>query len=102
MDALTPAVFHLLMALADDARHGYAIMQLVQEQSDGRFRMGPGTLYTTIQRLVEMDWIEPVERAGEDPRRRLYQLTKAGRKALAAEVGRMGALVKTARKLGVA
>ena len=61
---LTPSVFFILLALADGEKHGYAIMQSVSDLSDHQFRMGAGTLYTTIQRLLEMDLIEETERAG--------------------------------------
>lgn len=93
---LTPAVFFILFALAEGEKHGYAIMQQVAVLSDGKFRMGPGTLYTTIQRLLELSLIE--ESATEGGRRRYYRLTRAGRTALKAEVSRMDALVRRAAK----
>jgi DNA-binding PadR family transcriptional regulator len=97
---LTPTVFFVLMALADGAKHGYAIMKLSAKLSDGRVRMGPGALYTTIQRLVEAAAIEETEsQEGEDSRRRLYKLTGIGGKLLAFEVDRMEAVVKMARGL---
>ena len=73
---LTPAVFFILFALADGDKHGYAIMQEVSVLSDGKFRMGPGTLYTTIQRLLELSLIEETateaggRRRGHAPLRR--------------------------------
>lgn len=96
---LTPTVFFLLLALVDGPRHGYAIMKRSAELSGGRVRMGPGALYTTIQRLAEAALIEEVEGDIEDSRRRLYSLTAAGKSLLAFEVDRLDAVVKTARTL---
>jgi DNA-binding PadR family transcriptional regulator len=101
---LTPTVFFVLMALAEGPKHGYAIMKLSVTLSDGRVRMGPGALYTTIQRLVEAALIEETEpEQTEDSRRRLYKLTEVGRSLLAFEVDRMESVVKIARslKLGI-
>jgi DNA-binding PadR family transcriptional regulator len=92
---LTPAVFHVLLALAEGQRHGYAILKDVERQTDGAVRMGPGTLYGTLQRLMEP--ARPV-----DERRHYYQLTKSGRAALKVEVDRMETLVRTARARRVA
>jgi DNA-binding PadR family transcriptional regulator len=97
---LTPAVFFILFALAEGERHGYAIMQAIAVLSNGKFRMGPGTLYTTIQRLLELSLIE--ETATEaGGRRRYYRLSRTGRIVLKEEVARMDALVRLAadRKL---
>jgi DNA-binding PadR family transcriptional regulator len=92
---LTPAVFFILFALAQGEKHGYAIMQQVSILSDGKFRMGPGTLYTTIQRLLELSLIE--ETATEaGGRRRYYRLSRMGRLVLKAEVARMDAVVRLA------
>src|SRR5580700_3075024 len=87
---LTPAVFYVLLALSSGARHGYFIMQETTSLSEGGFTMGPATLYSTIQRLVELDLI--VEREGDadaDSRRRYYELTGTGLSLLEAEVKRM-------------
>lgn len=92
---LTPAVFFILFALAQGEKHGYAIMQEVATLSDGKFRMGPGTLYTTIQRLLELSLIEEVG-ADAASRRRTYRLTRMGRTVFKAEVGRMDAVVRLA------
>src|SRR5687767_14374554 len=97
---LTPTVFFVLMALAEGPRHGYAIMKRSAELSEGRVRMGPGALYTTIQRLADAALIEEVA-VGEDSRRRLYRLTLAGKSLLAFEVDRLESLVKTARSLNL-
>jgi DNA-binding PadR family transcriptional regulator len=98
---LTPAVFFILFALADGEKHGYAIMQTVSRISENQFRMGPGTLYTTIQRLLDLDVIEETEGAGDqsehENRRRYYKLTRAGKAVLAADVSRMESVVRLAR-----
>jgi DNA-binding PadR family transcriptional regulator len=98
---LTPSVFFILLALADGEKHGYAIMQSVSSLSDQQFRMGAGTLYTTIQRLLELDLIEETERAGSqsdhEKRRRYYQLTRNGKLALEAELDRMESIVRFVR-----
>jgi DNA-binding PadR family transcriptional regulator len=92
---LTPAVFFILFALAQGEKHGYAIMQEVSVLSDGKFRMGPGTLYTTIQRLLELALIEEID-ADSGSRRRYYRLTRTGKLVFKAEVGRMDAVVRLA------
>jgi DNA-binding PadR family transcriptional regulator len=101
MSPLTPAVFHILLALAGSERHGYAIQKEIQRHTNGQFRMGPGTLYGTIQRLLELGWIEESTKAArkviDERRRRYYRLTQSGRRALDAEVERMDALLRTAR-----
>src|SRR5437867_4122367 len=79
---LTPAVFHVLLALSDGERHGYAIMQEVVESTGGQIRMGPGTLYGTIKRLLEARLIEESDErpdaALDDERRRYYRITTLG------------------------
>jgi DNA-binding PadR family transcriptional regulator len=95
---LTPAVFHVLLALAGGKRHGYAIAKEVLKQSDGELRMGPGTLYGTLQRLLDQGWIVVSDSPeGVDERRRYYRLNSPGRRALEAEVERMDGLVRAAR-----
>ena len=93
---LTPAVFFTLFALAGGEKHGYAIMQETQKLSDGSFRMGPATLYTTIQRLLDLALISELD---GDGRRRTYKLTSAGRSLLDAELTRVDALVRKAKAL---
>jgi DNA-binding PadR family transcriptional regulator len=99
---LTPAVFYVMLALSPGPKHGYAIMQETTTLSDGGFRMGPATLYSTIKRLVALDLInETTEGAssdgsGADARRRYYELTGAGRQLLELEVKRMSSVVKMA------
>src|ERR1041385_4892250 len=86
---LTPAVFHVLLALADGERHGYAIMQEVAEHTDGKMKMGPGTLYGTIKRLLEAKLIEESDERPDpkldDERRRYYRLTGLGERVVKAE-----------------
>ena len=98
---LTPAVLFILFALADGAKHGYAIMKTVSRISQNQFRMGPGTLYTTIQRLLDLGLIEETEsgagQSDHENRRRYYKLTRTGRTVLAADVSRMESVVRLAR-----
>jgi DNA-binding PadR family transcriptional regulator len=103
LQPLSPAVFFVLFALADGEKHGYAIMQQTVLLSSGNFRMGPGTLYTTIQRLAELQLIEEILSADEtDTRRRYYRLTGAGESLLGAELDRMRDVLETARKMKIA
>jgi DNA-binding PadR family transcriptional regulator len=98
---LTPAVFFILFGLADGEKHGYAIMQSVSQISDNQFRMGPGTLYSTIQRLLDLDLIKEMEGVGgqsdHEERRRYYKLTRMGKAILAADIRRMESVVRLAR-----
>lgn len=102
---LTPAVFHILLALADQDRHGYAIILDIAERTDNAMRLGTGTLYTAISRLLEQGLIEePDERPDaeeDDERRRYYRLTPFGRDVANAEARRLAALVKMARSRGI-
>lgn len=100
---LTPAVFHILLALAEGERHGYAIMREVADQTDGRMRLGPGTLYGSIRRLLAEGLIEESEARPDldDERRRYYRLTAFGRKVAEAEAARLQALTRTARERGL-
>jgi DNA-binding PadR family transcriptional regulator len=100
--ALTPAVFYVLLALAPGRKHGYGIMQDARGLSDGAFIMGPATLYTTIQRLLELSFIEEADGPPDaDSRRRYYQLTREGRAALNREVNRMESAVLKARAMDI-
>ena len=98
---LPPAWFHLLLALTGGERHGYALMQAVAAESGGRVRLGPGTLYGALKRLLEVGLVEESGRrpdpAMDDERRRYYRLTPAGRRALRAEAVRHDRLVSLAR-----
>jgi DNA-binding PadR family transcriptional regulator len=99
---LTPAVFFVLFALAEGEKHGYAIMQVVSTLSENKVRMGPGTLYTTIQRLLNLSLIEevagPSDATDREGRRRYYRLTGNGKTLLEAEVDRMESVVRRARR----
>lgn len=96
---LTPAVFYILFALAEGEKHGYAIMKEVNEISGGQFTMGPGTLYTTIQRLLELGLIEETSTSSDsERRRRYYRLIGRGRQTLEAELNRMESLVRSAQR----
>ena len=98
LDPLPSAAFHILLALAAGEMHGYAIMRQVEEQTDGRMRMGPGTPYGSIQTLLEEKLIEEVGRNGEgEDRRRYYRLTAAGRGVARREAERMADLLRAAR-----
>lgn len=103
---LTPAVFHILLALAGEERHGYSIMREVAATTEGRVKMGPGTLYGTVKRLLISKLIEESDERPDpdldDERRRYYRLTPFGRQVLGAEVSRYSNAVKAARKLGLA
>jgi DNA-binding PadR family transcriptional regulator len=98
---LTQAVFHILLALADGEKHGYAIMQEVGERTGGSMRMGPGTLYGSIQRMLKDGLIvetrERAEPVHGDERRRYYRLTSFGLQVLQAEARRLEQLVRIAQ-----
>jgi DNA-binding PadR family transcriptional regulator len=96
---LSPATFFVLFSLAEGERHGYAIMQDAKRLSDGKVRMGPGTLYTTLQRLLDLGLIEEAAGTGAvtDSRRRYYRLSGPGRALLEAEIGRMESVLRLAR-----
>lgn len=98
---LTPAMFHILMALAKGESHGYAIMQDIETSTDGRFRIGPGTLYGSIKRMLASGWIEEVDERPDpdldDERRRYYRLTGFGRQVAEAEAKRLAGMVRLAR-----
>ena len=102
MPPLTPAVFHVLLALADGERHGYAIMQEVAESTGGRIKMGPGTLYGTIKRLLAVRMIEESDERPDpdldDERRRYYRLTALGQRAVRAEALRYAEIAEVARR----
>ncbi len=97
---LTPAVFHILLALADQERHGYGIMLEVEANTAGELKMGPGTLYGTIKRMLAADLIAESDTRPDpeldDERRRYYRLTPYGRQVLRAETARLDRLVRVA------
>src|SRR6267142_1778896 len=98
---LTPAMFHILLALSDKERHGYHIMQEVDELTEGNVRLGPGTLYGSIKRMLADGWVEETEERPDaeldDQRRRYYRLTDFGFRVASAEAQRLARLVKMAR-----
>ena|SRR5688500_17467479 len=98
---LNHADFHIMLALGRDELHGYAIMLHVQELTEGEVTLGPGTLYTSIKRLLASGMIEESDERPDpgmdDQRRRYYKLTKLGRKVLAAEIQRMERMLRHAR-----
>src|SRR5271155_3656865 len=93
---LSPAAFFVLFALADGEKHGYLIMQEVKVLSGGKLQMGPATLYTTIQKLVDRSLIEEVE-SDSGRRRRNYRLTRAGKQLLDAEFARQHEVLLVAK-----
>jgi DNA-binding PadR family transcriptional regulator len=101
LDPLPSAAFQILLSLADQDLHGYAIMRQVAEQTGGGMRLGPGTLYSSIQSLLEAKFIEELDsredvKLGEE-RRRYYRLTSAGRKLARSEADRLADLLRVAR-----
>jgi DNA-binding PadR family transcriptional regulator len=101
---LQPAVFHILMAVADDDRHGYAIIQDVAERTAGAVKLSAGTLYRSIQRMLEDGLIVEIDERPDpdedDERRRYYRITPFGRAVARAEAQRLTDLVKLARASG--
>ena len=98
---LTPAVFDILLTLADGDRHGYAISREVEARSGGRIRFGPGTLYGTLTRMLGAGLVRECDGPGEEgptvERRRYYQLTSLGREVARAEARRLADLVAVAQ-----
>jgi DNA-binding PadR family transcriptional regulator len=98
---LTPAMFHILLALADQERHGYDIMREVDERTEGQVRLGPGTLYGSIKRMLNDRLIQELDERpdpeSDDERRRYYRLTDLGYRVAVAEARRLENLVKSAR-----
>jgi DNA-binding PadR family transcriptional regulator len=101
---LPQAAFHILVALADQDRHGYAIMQDVASRTGGQLRLSPGTLYGSIKRLLEAGLIveidEPKGQSTDDERRRYYRITRFGREVAQAEADRLADLLRQARAAG--
>ena len=92
---LAPATLHILLALAGEDMHGYGIMQEVARQSEGAYKLGPGTLYDNLQRLMDQGMVTEVK--SDDPRRRNYRLSSLGRKVLSTEISRLEGVVREAR-----
>jgi DNA-binding PadR family transcriptional regulator len=95
MEPLTPAVFHILLALAEGEKHGYGIMKEISGRTNQEFTMGPGTLYGTLNRMLEAGLVEECG-AKEQDRRRYYRLTRNGRLAAVSEAERLQSLVSDA------
>jgi DNA-binding PadR family transcriptional regulator len=93
---LSPATLHILLSLAGEELHGYATMQEVQRQSEGKYKLGPGTLYDNLQKMIDKRLVEELgQKAGDDdPRRRYYRLTALGRGVLASEISRLDSVVR--------
>ena len=97
-DLLTPAALHILMALASGPRHGLGIKDDVEERTDGRLRLGAGTLYEAIHRMAADGWIsEDPDHPEAEGRRRVYRLTSVGRKRMEEELRRLDEVVRYAR-----
>jgi DNA-binding PadR family transcriptional regulator len=105
---LSPATLHILLALAGEDRHGYGIMQEVARQSEGQYKLGPGTLYDNLKKLMNHRLVEESSKATtttapkaaideRDSRRRYYRLTTVGRQVLAAEVTRLEQVLREAK-----
>lgn len=98
---LTPAVFHILLALADGEKHGYAIMKEVSQRTEGSMRMGPGTLYGSLGRMLDSGLIEASEERpdaeADDERRRYYRLSDFGLRVAKAEAHRLAQLLHIAQ-----
>ena len=98
---LSPAVFHILLALADRERHGYSIMQAVESDTGGALKLGPGTLYGCLKRMLAAGLVEECDERPDpdldDERRRYYRATKSGLRAVRAEAVRLAAAVSAAQ-----
>jgi DNA-binding PadR family transcriptional regulator len=105
LDPLPSAAFQILLSLTDGVLHGYGIMRQVEAQTNGRMRLGPGTLYSSLQALEADGLIEEVGHGGEaegpNERRRYYRLTAAGRKLARSEAERLADLLRVARAKNV-
>lgn len=97
---LTPAVLHIMLALLDGERHGYGIMQEIAQRTGGKMRMGPGTLYGSLKRMIEDGLIEESgerpDPALDDERRRYYRLTALGQRVIHAEIRRLEQIIQFA------
>jgi DNA-binding PadR family transcriptional regulator len=98
VEPLTEATFYILLSLSHEPLHGYAIMQQVEQWSEGRIRFSTGTLYGALKRLLERGWIEQVETEESSRMRKAYQLTGTGREMLVAETRRLEALALLAQR----
>ncbi len=96
---LSPAALHILLSLAAEERHGYGIMQDIARQSSGRYKLGPGTLYDNLQKLMKERLVEETENSstGAESRRRYYRLSKLGRRVLSTEIARLEQAIREAK-----
>jgi DNA-binding PadR family transcriptional regulator len=96
---LSPAVLHILLSLAGGDRHGYGIMQEIARESGGQYKLGPGTLYDNLQKLMNQALVTEAQAKSpdDDPRRRYYRLSGLGRRVLSAEVDRLEKTLAAAR-----
>ena len=103
---LPPVTFHILVALADEDRHGYAIMQDVTSRTNGALKLGAGTLYRSVQRMLEQGLVVEINSRPapelDDERRRYYRITPFGRTVAKAEARRLAQMLKLARASGFA
>jgi DNA-binding PadR family transcriptional regulator len=98
---LTPALFHILLSLAEGEKHGYGIMLEVRERTDGSVKLGPGSLYWALDRLEEeglISEIDPAETGAEEERRKYYCLTETGKTTLSVEAAKLADIVDLARE----
>lgn len=102
-ESISPQVFHVLLSLALGEKHGYAIMANINIQTGGQIILGPGTLYGSLKRMADSNWIEECDpktlTKGEDSRRKYYRLTSSGKNILNTELSRLEQTVKLARGL---
>ncbi len=94
---LSPAALQILAALATEDLHGYGIIQAVSADSQGRIRIGPGTLYDNLKRFMEQGWVRDLQPAS-DQERRMYRLTATGKAALSYEISRLDDLVRQTKR----
>ena len=94
---LNPATLHILVVLAGEERHGYSIMQEVERQSLGQYRLSAGTLYDNLQKLLDQGLVVETTRDDEGSRRRYYKLSRLGRKVLGADLDRLESTLREAR-----
>ncbi len=95
--ALSPAALQILVALATGDLHGYGIIQAVAAESQGRVRIGPGSLYDNLKRLMDQGWVRDLQPSSENEKR-LYRLSAAGKAALAHEISRLDHLVRQTKR----
>lgn len=98
---LNPRAFYVLLSLAEEDRHGYAIAKAVESITEGAVRLTPGTLYPLVRQLLTDGWILELPEDHDDPRRRRYRLSALGKRIAQAEARRLDALVRVARSFNL-